>query len=217
MQTLSRKVHLSFNFYSAPYSQQAARTGDVPLISRLFSQFPLEVNEREGNGKKQNNKGDTLLHAAAQSSRSSADMITFLLEKGMHGLSHILLPIISLVGADVQTLNSEDLTAFHLAVRSGDVPVAKVLLTHKDVHPSRAAKNGQTPLQLAVKSKNQNLEMLSLIVKDATVHDVRRCWEMDDISDEARKVLTTKVSFIDRLNCCMWFKNTVFRMVSQTL
>lgn len=171
------------------------------------------MNEREGNGKKQNGKGDMLLHAAAQSSQSSADMIQFLLEKGMHGLLHILFPITSLVGADVQTLNSEDLTAFHLAVRSGNVPVAKVLLTHKDVHPSRAAKNGQTPLQLAVKSKNQNLEMVSLIVKDATVHDVRRCWEIADVSDEVKKVLNTKVSFIDLCNCCV-VQNIVSRKVS---
>ncbi|KAE9408245.1 hypothetical protein BT96DRAFT_28448 [Gymnopus androsaceus JB14] len=121
-----------------------------------------------------------MLHVAAQS--SGGDMIKFLLEKG----------------ADVEALDGEDLTAFHLAVRAGNVPAAKVLLTHKDVHPSRAAKNGQTPLQLAIKSKN--LDMISLVVKDATVHDVRRCWDMNDVSDAVREILKTKRGFLESLN-----------------
>lgn len=105
--------------------------------------------------------------------------------------------VIPLVGVDVNAVNSEDLTAFHLAVRSGNLAVSQVLLAHRDVHPSRAAKNGETPLQLAIKSKD--LSILRLVIKDATVHDVQRCWDATDISDEMREVLRSKVCFTTSL------------------
>ncbi|KAJ3883261.1 hypothetical protein F5051DRAFT_484145 [Lentinula edodes] len=97
-------------------------------------------------------------------------------------------------------------TMLHAAAQSSHTDAAMewmsmllmVLLAHRDVHPSRAAKNGETPLQLAIKSKD--LSILRLVIKDATVHDVQRCWDAADISDEMREVLRSKRGFVDPAN-----------------
>lgn len=36
--------------------------------------------------------------------------------------------------------------------------------------------------------------MVELLVKDATTHDVQRCWEREEMSDEIKNILKTKVS-----------------------
>ncbi|KAJ3935487.1 MAG: hypothetical protein NXY57DRAFT_1097962 [Lentinula lateritia] len=154
---------------------QAIRIGNLSSIRKLFSQFNLNPNNPSSKKKMREGKYDTMLHAAAQSSHTDAAMVQFILEKGI-----------------------EDLTAFHLAVRSGNLAVSQVLLAHRDVHPSRAAKNGETPLQLAIKSKD--LSILRLVIKDATVHDVQRCWDATDISDEMREVLRSKRGFVNPAN-----------------
>ncbi|KAJ3904199.1 hypothetical protein F5879DRAFT_989432 [Lentinula edodes] len=154
---------------------QAIRIGNLSSIRQLFSQFNLNPNNPSSKKKMREGKYDTMLHAAVQSSHTDAAMVQFLLEKGI-----------------------EDLTAFHLAVRSGNLAASQVLLAHRDVHPSRAAKNGETPLQLAIKSKD--LSILRLVIKDATVHDVQRCWDAADISDEMREVLRSKRGFVDPAN-----------------
>ncbi|KAJ3805126.1 hypothetical protein F5876DRAFT_82142 [Lentinula aff. lateritia] len=154
---------------------QAIRMGNLSSIRQLFSQFNLNPNNPSSKKKMREGKYDTMLHAAAQSSHTDATMVQFLLEKGI-----------------------EDLTAFHLAVRSGNLAASQVLLAHRDVHPSRAAKNGETPLQLAIMSRD--LSILRLVIKDATVHDVQRCWDAADISDEMREVLRSKRGFVDPAN-----------------
>ncbi|KAF9076133.1 hypothetical protein BDP27DRAFT_1313947 [Rhodocollybia butyracea] len=154
---------------------QAATKGDRTSLERLVSEFKLDVNHRSG----KKATPYTLLLAAAQSTQDTAKVVEFLLGKG----------------ADVSLTNGDDLTAFHLACSSGNIFAAKVLLAHKDVHPSRAARNGMTPLQLALKSRS--LEMLQLVLKDATVHDVERCWKRTDISDGMRNILESKNGFTE--------------------
>jgi ankyrin repeat protein len=68
-------------------------------------------------------------------------------------------------------------------------------------HPSKAAKdkNGSTPLQLAFKSGN--VDMVELLLKDATVHNVKRCWaQLEQGEQDGRfgKVLLAKVNLITR-------------------
>ena len=58
-------------------------------------------------------------------------------------------------------------------------------------HPSKAAPSGSTPLQLAVESGVPS--MVELLVKHATTHDVEKCWKQDNLSEEIREVLLTKV------------------------
>lgn len=58
-------------------------------------------------------------------------------------------------------------------------------------HPSKAAPSGRTPLQLAIASGAT--DMVGLFIKDATIHDVERCWKTESIIDEIKDVLRTKV------------------------
>jgi ankyrin repeat protein len=55
-------------------------------------------------------------------------------------------------------------------------------------------KNGSSPLELAIRSGS--LDMVELLLKDATVHTVQRCWiELDEgqRSKPIGEVLRTKV------------------------
>lgn len=87
------------------------------------------------------------------------------------------------------------LTPFHTAILRGNISVVRHLLSlyrntkstdpkyqsYRDgCHPSKAVqdKSGTTPLQLAIKSGNP--DMVDLLMKDATVHDVEKCWKMID-------------------------------------
>ncbi|KIK70838.1 hypothetical protein GYMLUDRAFT_296580 [Collybiopsis luxurians FD-317 M1] len=152
---------------------EAARKGDLSTMRQLFSQHILNPNQPE---KGKNKSTDNLLHAAAQSINANEEMVTFLLEKG----------------AEINAVNIDKLTAFQCACRSGNFSVFKALLSHKDVHPSRTAKNGVTPLQLAIKGQSPSLEMIKILVKEATVHDVQKCWDMVNISGDIKDILKTK-------------------------
>lgn len=116
------------------------------------------------------------------------------------------------VGADPAALDTSLHTPFHVAILQGNTPVVRHLISlyrntkstdpkyqplRDGCHPSKAAKdkNGSTPLQLAMKS--ENIAVIEVLLKDATVHDIERCW--GQLDENARRgqlgaVLLTKVS-----------------------
>lgn len=102
----------------------------------------------------------------------------------------------SLIGAPLTVLNKADLTPFHVSIVAGNTPVTSYFLNRKSksqegCHPSKAAPDGRTPLQLAIASDNP--AMVELMLKDATVHDVERLWAQPTLSPELKKILETKV------------------------
>jgi len=98
-------------------------------------------------------------------------------------------------GANLSALNQENLTPFHASVLSGNVDAARFFLSRRTkgegCHPSKAALDGRTPLQLAIASGS--VSMVELVLKDATVHDVQRCWERSPLADDMKSILATKV------------------------
>lgn len=116
-------------------------------------------------------------------------------------------------------LNKSQLTPFHVAVTHGNTPVVIFYLSggRKGLsgvfHPGKAAPDGRTPLQLALGlgpgggNRKPETGMLVMLVKDATVHDVERCWDLwqekkytqkagvidDELWEEVRGILLTKV------------------------
>ena len=112
-----------------------------------------------------------------------------------HLLSRILK--LSTIGARANTLNKELLTPFHASIKAGNTPVVRFIMERRGrsfdgYHPSKAAPSGQTPLQLAIESGVAS--MVELFVKDATTHDVARCWKTESMAEEIREILRTKVS-----------------------
>jgi len=100
------------------------------------------------------------------------------------------------IGASSKTLNKELLTPFHASIKAGNLPVVRFIMERRGksfdgYHPSKAAPSGQTPLQLAIESGVA--PMVDLFVKDATTHDVARCWKTESMSEEIRDILRTKV------------------------
>lgn len=122
------------------------------------------------------------------------------------------------IGAEPAALNPSNLTPFHVAIACGNIPVARhFIFLYRNTkstdpkyqsfcngcHPSKATK-GTTPLQLAIKSKN--IDMVELLLNDATVHDVKRCWEQLDPEQRDSRlgdILLSKVrvSSVDRALC----------------
>jgi len=103
------------------------------------------------------------------------------------------------IGASANTLNKELLTPFHASIKAGNIPVVRFIIERRGrsfdgYHPSKAAPSGQTPLQLAIESGVAS--MVDLFVKDATTHDVARCWKAESMSEEIRDILRTKVSIL---------------------
>ena len=88
-------------------------------------------------------------------------------------------------------MNKLKLNAFHISILNGNLSVARLFLHRHNIqiythnltqadrdafHPSKAAQDGRTPLQLALASESP--DMVELLVKEATVHDVEACWLM---------------------------------------
>lgn len=139
---------------------------------------------------------ETLLHVAA--SYCDESLVSFLLEQGSPPLSALIkFHLIRWTGANPVALNKSQLTPFHASIQVGNTPVVRFLLNRRGrssegYHPSKVSAAGRTPLQLAIASGIPS--MVELLVKDATTHDVQRCWEREEMSDEIRNILKTKVS-----------------------
>ena len=109
-------------------------------------------------------------------------------------------------GAATTALDAASLTPFHVAIRRGNTRVVRWFLEQPrgtalgGCHPSKAAPDGRTPLQLALASGVP--ELVQLLLKDATVHDAARCWAQDaGKRPEIRDVLLTKVSAAPLSSC----------------
>lgn len=94
-------------------------------------------------------------------------------------------------------MNKNQLTPFHTAIKAGNTNFVRFVLERRGrsfegYHPSKAASSGRTPLQLAIDSGVS--AMVELLVKDATTHDVERCWKSESISEEIKQILRTKVN-----------------------
>jgi hypothetical protein len=86
---------------------------------------------------------------------------------------------------------------FHVAILYRNVPVVRFFLAQRGkstegCHSSKAAPDGRTPLQLAIASGSA--DMVQLLLKDATVHDVERCWQHNNMAPKIKEILATKVS-----------------------
>ncbi|KAJ7470447.1 hypothetical protein FB451DRAFT_1253747 [Mycena latifolia] len=168
---------------------QAARVGKSSTVINLVEEYGLDVNSPEKMPKSTAKKTDkpanfhTLLHAACRS--SDEGLILFLLDKG----------------AISDALDDAKLYPFHIAISCGNVAVVKLFLLRRvkgrftpGCHPSKAAPDGRTPLQLAISSGKA--EMIALMTKEATVHDVERCWQQTDVP-EFKEILSAKKGFVD--------------------
>jgi ankyrin repeat protein len=137
---------------------------------------------------------ETMLHVAA--SYCDVELVSYLLDKGQSSDSfpHLYQFQIS-IGADLTALNGANLMPFHVSIMYGNEPVVQFFLARRGkasdgCHPSKAAPDGRTPLDLAIVSGSFSL--IQLMVKDATVHNVQRCWERSP-SDQIKDILETKV------------------------
>lgn len=121
------------------------------------------------------------------------------------------------VGADPAALDPSSLSPFHVAILSGNTPVVRHFISlYRNIkstdpkyqsfcdgcHPSKAtaSKGENTPLQLAI--KRENIDVIELLLRDATVHDVEKCWGLLDqglhveiVRRKIVEVLLTKVRF----------------------
>ncbi|KAJ6547234.1 hypothetical protein B0H19DRAFT_1164637 [Mycena capillaripes] len=179
------------NKRAAAYQQafQAARTGKASTVISLVEEYDLDVNSPEKMPKATSKKTDkptnfqTLLHAACRA--CDEGLILFLLDKGA-------LP---------DALNDAKLYPFHVAIACGNVAAVKFFLLRR-VHgkqtpgciPSKVAPDGRTPLQIAI--AGGNAEMVALMTKEATVHDVERCWQQAEAAP-FKNILLEKKGFID--------------------
>ncbi|KAJ7074411.1 hypothetical protein C8F01DRAFT_1361067 [Mycena amicta] len=158
----------------------AARAGDSSTVVRLFDQFSLDVNSPEQVSKSKNN---TILHAACHCGDES--LVLFLLDKG----------------AKTDAMNDAKMYPFHIAISCGNPAAVRLLLQRRlngktlpGCHPSKAAPDGRTPLEMAI--EGGNAELVKLLTKEATVHDVERCWGLPAAAP-FHPILTGKKGFID--------------------
>ncbi|KAJ7184094.1 hypothetical protein C8R46DRAFT_1062817 [Mycena filopes] len=166
---------------------QAARAGKAATVVRLVQEYNLDVNSPEkmqrANAKTKQTNYQTLLHAACRCSDES--LIVFLLDKG----------------ANTEALNDAKLQPFHVAIAHNNFSVVKFFLlrrvrgkTTPGCHPSKTAPDGRSPLQIALAGGNP--EMVTLMSKEATVHDVERCWLLPEAA-LFKDILSTKKGFVD--------------------
>lgn len=176
---------------------QLGKEGKGAEMRNLIEKFGLDVTKpRKLNPKKdaktvgKTANFETMLHVAA--GLCDVYLIDWLLGRGAIFCLYFLglLPT-TYIGADPSALDPSHLTPFHVAIVCGNTAVVRHLITlYRNTkstdpryqslcdgcHPSKAAKDkdASTPLQLAIKSGN--LDMVELLLKDATVHNVERCW-----------------------------------------
>ncbi|EIN13247.1 hypothetical protein PUNSTDRAFT_139866 [Punctularia strigosozonata HHB-11173 SS5] len=155
----------------------AGHAGDFITMRSVIEQYDIDVNAGKDGF-------DRILHVAAR--KGDADILNFLVESRR---------------ADLTCLNGEKLTPFHVAAKYGNLEAVKYFIDIQRCHPSKAAENGQTPLQLAMGSVSHAKDvdtlahLVALLVKPAPVHDVTRCWsiienEMEKADEDMRQTLT---------------------------
>lgn len=200
---------------------QLGKEGKSVELYALVDKFDLDVTKpRKLNQKKDTKAGkeanfETLLHVAAGS--CDVILIDWLLDRGrVFGVYIICLSLTTYIGADPSALDPSFLTPFHVAILRGNTSVARHLISlYRNTkstdpryqsfcdgcHPSKAAKdkNASTPLELAI--KGGSLDMVELLLKDATVHNVQKCWSQLPLEQGGQNkliadVLLTKVGFI---------------------
>ncbi|KDR81399.1 hypothetical protein GALMADRAFT_221260 [Galerina marginata CBS 339.88] len=165
---------------------QAAYTGNSAAVHKPILDYDLDVNaprKRAKLSKRQNDPlaGDSLLHVAA--SYCDETLVMFLIERG----------------AKPTALNKSHLTPFHAAIKAGNTRVVQFIMERRGrsfdgYHPSKAAPSGCTPLQLAIQSGVPSV--VELLVKDATTHDVEKCWKQEPMSEEIKEILRKKKGFV---------------------
>lgn len=174
---------------------KAGRSGDGALLRRLVEEHDMDVTLPEklkakpGKGKKAKSGGgdepfETMLHAAARG--CDEETMKFLISKG----------------ADASSLTQDSLSPFHISLLYSNAPAVRFFLslkpTPENCHPSRACADGRTPLRLALEGKGSQdkvVEVLKLVVKDATVHVVEKCWN-ESLSEGVKEVLQSKKGFL---------------------
>ncbi|KAF5386702.1 hypothetical protein D9615_001736 [Tricholomella constricta] len=190
-----KKLHVENRLSAQLEAFELARAGDSLGVRNLIERHSLDVNSPERASKHQkkpqSTSFQTLLHVAT--SRCNEELVAFLLEKGLF--------LVLFIGcADMTALNKENLTPFHQSILSGNTPVVRFFLTRRakpsGCHPSKAAADGRTPLQLAITS--HSVSTVELLLKDATVHDVERCWEQEALPVAIKDILETKKGFVPR-------------------
>ncbi|GJJ14365.1 hypothetical protein Clacol_008629 [Clathrus columnatus] len=173
------------------------RSGDFTGMRNIIESTMLDVKAPEKLGRHsktrhEDRRYETMLHVAVRQCKDTS-FLDFLIQKG----------------ADPGALNQNSLTPFHAAILSGNASSVNWFLQKQRAkpipgcHPSKAAPDGRTPLQLAIAGGNN--EVIKLVVKDATVHDVEKCWkglltndqqQFDEVQcNEIREILTTKRGF----------------------
>ncbi|KAF8892667.1 hypothetical protein BD779DRAFT_1510231 [Infundibulicybe gibba] len=157
---------------------QAARKGDASTVRKLLEEYQFSVNKSAKKSKSE--AVESLLHAAA--SACDENLFNYLVDKG----------------ADPMGLNQARLTPFHVAILSGNVPLVERLLRRRGkaaegIHASKAAADGRTPLQLALAGGCS--QMVELLLKDATVHDVEYCWYQLSLETSLKNLLLRKRGF----------------------
>ncbi|KAG5341991.1 hypothetical protein C0989_006140 [Termitomyces sp. Mn162] len=165
-----------------------ARSGDSTGVRNIVLKHSLDVTGPEKVPKQQKKDPptnyNTLLHVAA--SKCDVELVMFLLDKG----------------ANLSSLNKDNLAPFHSAILFGNTPVVQYFLSRRGkslegCHPSRAVADGRTPLQMAIASGSA--PTVELLLKDATVHDVERCWESLSLPVAMKDILETKKGFVPYL------------------
>ncbi|KAJ3517787.1 hypothetical protein NLJ89_g279 [Agrocybe chaxingu] len=165
---------------------QAAYSGDSRAVEKAVLDHDLDVNASRKPAR-QTGKSDeaaqheSLLHVAA--SHCDGGLVKFLIEKG----------------ASPTTLNKQQLTPFHAAIKAGNTRVVRFILERRgkpfeSYHPSKATESGRTPLQLAIESWDP--AMVELLIKHATTHDVEKCWKQQSMPVEIKDILRTKKGFV---------------------
>ena len=166
-------------------------------------EFDLDVNAprkrtkqaKQFQKQEDNVQQETLLHTAA--SYCDETLVMFLVERGKYfSYPSILKHYGFIIGAKPSILNKQQLSPFHTAILAGNTSVVRFIMERRGksfdgYHPSKAAPSGRTPLQLAIASGVT--AMVEFFIKEATTHDVERCWNVEPMSNEIRDVLRTKV------------------------
>jgi ankyrin repeat protein len=140
----------------------AARRGNLIELQEVVTKYNIDATASN------KNKTETLLLAAAQS--GDVSIVQWLVQRG----------------ADVDGTRKDGFNAFHIAIGQGHAALVKHLLEKhpKSFHPSKALPNGQSPLNLVVRSGS--VETTQALVRFAPIPDVTKCWtDVDSLRSQA--------------------------------